>query len=334
MNNFPKQSIANLVILALVAYLAISLFQLHAPYSLSAAETNTNKPSARAVSVSEARRARPMPACAASNTPAKTFLMVFMGHSGSSAILSELRGHSQVYMEVAELVDHQPVENTTAALISTREFFDRGIAKGKIPGFKIRPRHILNAPDEWSALAAEYDTHIIWQYRQNIVKAGIGEFTHRYLNDSSVVEGLRSNLSLQERCEIGAGCRFNISNFTFLHSIFAGMMRSQNTIARAVHAISKHSGCVREVPYEDYLYDRQQAMTDLRTFLRLPHQNSVPLRFKATGDNLCQVVRNWNELCSNFYGCLLWQHMLNDERNNCFCQLSNGPSKFCTFEKS
>eukprot|EP00171_Calliarthron_tuberculosum_P014254 IDg14254t1 len=75
------------------------------------------------VQLSARATAPPLPACARSGTRARTFLMVFMGHSGSSAIISELGAHSQVYFEDGEPIDHFEYEhNTTLALAWTRSF--------------------------------------------------------------------------------------------------------------------------------------------------------------------------------------------------------------------
>lgn len=274
-----------------------------------------------------ARRDRPLPTCA--DGPARTFLMVFMGHSGSSAILSEIRRHPNVYVEKMELVDHEDTANASEALLSTREFFKRGLKLGKIPGFKIRPNHILTLPTEFHSLLRDFDTRIIWQYRQNLFKASVGEYAARYLNDTRAVEGLRQNLTDAERCKEGAGCSFPIEDMSYLHHIMKEKVRSHHLISKAVDLVSGSVRCVREIPYEDYLYDREATMRDIIQFLGIPYFRTDPERFKATGDNMCTVVQNWDEVCKAFYGCITWQHMLDDARNQCFCQYTTGPISFC-----
>lgn len=90
-------------------------------------------------------------------------------------------------------------------------------------------------------------------------------------------------------------------------------------------------GCVREIPYEDYLYDRVEAMSDIMQFLGLRHEPTKPDRFKATSDSMCEAIENWDEVCDKLYGCVLWQHMLEDVRNGCYCKMSGGfpISKYC-----
>lgn len=272
----------------------------------------------------------PQPSCVTTGKRARSFLMVFSGHSGSTAIMSELRGHSQVFVEKFEPVDHQPVFNTTEALEIARDYFDRGLAKGKTPGFKIRPSHIKTAPERWRALAEEYDSRIIWQYRKNLFKASVGEYTNRYLNDTSVIEGFQKNVSAEERCKIGAGCSFRVDDMNFLNDILLSGVSSQRQITNAVRVVSRGKGCLRELTYEDYLYDREPAMADLQEFLGLDWEQTAPARFKVTKDKLCEIVENWDELCNHFYGCLEWQHQLDDPRNGCFCSLSDTEPKHCT----
>lgn len=276
-----------------------------------------------------ARRERELPPCASDGTRAKSFLLVFVGHSGSSAIVSELRAHSQTHIELAEPVDHQETFDTDAALKEARGIFERGVKEGKTAGFKMRPMHIMNKAKEWAGLAREFETRILWQYRKNLFKATVGEYAYRVLNDTTVVEGLRKPISKEERCSLGAGCRYRISDLRFVHETLKSKVRMQNQITAAVEVIDGGRGCVREVAYEDYLYHREDTVGDVQKFLGFRMEKTEPGRFKATGDNLCEVVENWDEVCRHFYGCFAWQHMLDDVRNQCFCKYSGGPSGFC-----
>lgn len=358
MKQVSKQLIANIVVIVLVCYVIIAVEQIRttncnsdsvlSPLNISLAsfanqpqqppqtqpqpqsqpETPSQPlPETPLRSAAHARHGRPLPECARSDKPARTFLMVFMGHSGSSALLSELSAHSKVYVEIPELVDHQEVFNTTAALQTTREFFDRGIAKGMIPGYKIRPVHIMNEPEEWRKLVDEYDTRIIWQYRKNFFKAAIGEYKLRFLNDTTVIEGLRSNMSLAKRCEVGT-CSFPIKDFDYLHTLVKEVWRSQRNIVSGVKIVAR-DGCIREAPYEDYLHDRLSTLKDVFRFLGIQFEETQPSRFKATSDNLCDVVENWEEVCQKFYVCPTVAHLLEDEHNQCFCPAVSGSTELC-----
>ena len=247
--------------------------------------------------------------------------------------MSELASHSQVYFERSEPVDHFEYEtNTTKALEWTRAFFERGIRLGLTAGFKIRPTHIYNDPAAWAELARRYDTRIIWQYRENLFKKSVGEYTNRYLNDTSAVEGLRDEISIHERCKIGVGCKFRIDNLRFFHELLRDSVKSDKEIASAVHMIVAGRDCVHALPYEDYLYARPIAMKRLHKFLGLSHELHNPRRFKATSDNLCETVQNWSDLCANFFACHTWRWQMIDSHNNCHCEFSSGPVKYCSNE--
>lgn len=274
----------------------------------------------------------PMPACAGEGTGrARSWIMVFMGHSGSTAIVSELSQHSEVFFELPEPVDHgERQENATAAYEYVRDFFQRGIAAGKTPGFKMRPNHILDPAmsDKWASLVKEFDTRIIWQYRENVFKQSVGEYSHRYLNDTSVVEGVAKGVTREERCKIGAGCRFRIDNFGFFHELLRDALNNDKLISRAVHSITggAPTACALPMPYEAYLYDRAGAMARLQDFLGLPHEEHAPHRTKATSDSMCDAVENYGDLCREFYGCHTWRSLMDDVTNKCHCAMfATGP---------
>ncbi|KAI0560479.1 hypothetical protein FGB62_112g03 [Gracilaria domingensis] len=171
---------------------------------------------------------------------AKSFLVVFMGHSGSTAFITELRTHSEFLVEKLEPVDHHEYHrDTDLAYEYAKELMDRGIAQGKIPGFKIRPYHILNKPELWKKFVKDYDCRVIWQYRENIMKQAIGEYRNRYLNDTSVVEGLSTNEKL---CAPGSDqkCTFHIEDMKFLHNLMNAMSGSDELLASAVRTLERH----------------------------------------------------------------------------------------------
>lgn len=271
-----------------------------------------------------------MAPCARDGTKAGSFLFVFMGHSGSTAILSELRSHPEIHLEATEPVDHFQYEhNTTAAVAFTRQFFTRAQSYGKIPGFKIRPWHIGEQPDEWRKIVKEFDTRVVWQYRKNILKQAVGEYSYKYLNDTSVIEGLKSKEEVKKRCGVGAGCSFAIKNMDFFHDTLKDCLHSDLVIAHSVNILLNGSSCVHGFPYEDYLYERKNSLIRLRQFLGIKEIESKADRFKATSDNLCEVVSNWKEVCSNFYACHVWRHMFDDTRNGCGCEFSSGHVRYC-----
>lgn len=260
---------------------------------------------------------------------AKTFIVVFMGHSGSTAFTTELRAHTEFEVELLEPLEHGQYQgNTELALKKARELMDRGIAKGTIPGFKIRPFHINNMPEKWRDFAQEYDTRVIWQYRENVVKQAVGEYRHRFLNDTSVVEGLGTN---EEPCAKGSKqkCRIKISNMRGLHGLMNDFSGSDELLASAVRILRRDND-VSIVRYEDYLYRRERTMREAFDFLGVDYQDTAPQRQKASPDNLCEMVSNFQELCDHFLGCQLWRPYLHDDVNNCRCK----PGSWKTFDST
>lgn len=249
---------------------------------------------------------------------AKTFMVVFMGHSGSTAYTTELRTHSEFEVELLEPLEHGDYQgNTDLALQKASELMERGIANGKIPGFKIRPFHIQNKPDAWRKFVQKYDTRIIWQYRVNILKQAIGEYRHRFLNDSSVVEGLRKT---QKPCEgKDQKCRITIKNMRGLHGLMNDLSKSDELLTTAARILRRPEDML-VVRYEDYLYRRERTMRETFDFFGVDFQDTAPQRLKASPDSLCEMVINFQDVCDHFYPCQLWRPYLHDDVNDCRCK--------------
>lgn len=260
---------------------------------------------------------------------AKTFLVVFMGHSGSTAFITELRTHSEFEVDKLEPLEHGEYKgNTELSLKRAEELMESGLAKGKIPGFKIRPFHILNKPEAWRAFVKKYDTRVVWQYRENIMKQAIGEYRHRFLNDSSVVEGLRTN---QKPCEKGSDqkCRIRIDEMKGLHDLMNDLSTSDELLTSAARALHKGEDML-VVKYEDYLYRRERTMRETFDFFGVDYQETAPQRLKASPDSLCEMVINFQELCNHFHPCQLWRPYLQDDINDCRCK----PGAVGTFDRA
>lgn len=253
---------------------------------------------------------------------ATAFMVVFLGHSGSTAFITEMRGHPEFEIEELEPVDHFEYErDTDLAIKYIREILDRAVAKGKVAGFKIRPYHIRHNTKAWQDLANEYDIRIFWNFRENVVKQAIGEYRHRVLNDTSVVEGLKdANKACDEKS--GYKCQFSIDNVKAVHELMNEFSINDEYLAEAVRML-KRDDHMMVVKYEDYLYRRERLMREVMDFLGVDYSETQSLRTKASLDSLCDMVTNYQEVCSSFYPCQLWRPFLDDERNDCYCRGSN-----------
>lgn len=304
--------------------------------SIHSGTIDTSRISAKPVSVSdEIEKRQPSNqvndangACA-KRRRAKSFLMIFMGHSGSSAIASELSRHPSVYMERREMLERrETIENSTLALLETRAFFKRGLALNMTPGFKMRPAHVMRNIAAWQSLAAEFDTRVIWQYRRNSIKKAVGEYSVQVYKDRSARMGLHRR-DKGNRCAMGAGCAFAINDLPVFRSILIDIARTDVSIEQGVRAINADRGCVHELLYEDYLYERERTIGDLQRFLGLERIATQSLFTKATKDNMCDVVTNWQEICENFFQCPQWRPLFNSDRNNCSCHTLATHPTYC-----
>lgn len=255
---------------------------------------------------------------------ATAFMVVFMGHSGSTAFITELKSHPQIQVELLEPVDHGIYQfNTDLALERVRDLIKRALVQGKTPGFKIRPFHIRNRPSAWQQLASEFDMRIFWQFRVNIMKQAIGEYRHRVLNDSSVVEGLRGKPSA---CDSRSGrrCRFSITDVHVLYGLLNEFSINDDLLVDAVRLLHRDDHLMA-IKYEDYLYRRDETMKKALGFLGFPYHATSPMRWKASSDDLCYMLSNFQKVCKYFYACQLWRPYLDDYQNDCFCDPAMGP---------
>lgn len=280
------------------------------------------------------RAQKPLPACSSSDQPAKSFLMVFMSRSGSTAICQTLASHPSIENKFEFLDRDYTVSREVAAqaINKTRAFFRQAIANGKIPGYKIRAFHVLADPEGWNELVKEFDTRIIWQYRKNVFKTSIGVYRRIVFNDYTATGGIKVEdvESDEDKCKMGVGCTFRIDNMTKFHEIVQNRIQQDIDMLRAVKALDGDRSCVFEMPYEDYLYYKEESMKDLFQFLGLKLHTLETFRLKATSDSLCDVVENFDDLCTSFYGCPNWQPYLDDFENNCRCtNYVHGDTRYC-----
>lgn len=224
-------------------------------------------------------------------------------------------------------------EETALTLNKTRQFFQSAIQAGRIPGFKIRALHINANPSAWAQLSREFDTRIIWQYRKNIFKTALGIYARAVLNDSTATGGIgvKEMAGVKNRCDLGVGCSFEIKQWKTFHEIMTGRIRQDTDMMKAVKVLDDERKCIFELPYEDYLYHKEETMTELFRFLGLKAGTMETFRVKATADSLCEVVDNFDELCEKFYGCPIWQPYLDDFDNECRCtKFQTGSDEFCS----
>lgn len=286
------------------------------------------------------RRAnKPIPKCATKKDdkgriiPAKSFLMVFQSRSGSTTISQTMQQHSQIKHEF-EYLDREkvPPEDSETSLNMTREFFKKTIAGGLIPGYKIRAHHVLADVEGWQQLVREYDTRVIWQYRKNVFKVSVGTYARLVLGDNLKAGGINiKHTENSTQCELGVGCSFRITDWAEFHRMLTGRIAYDLDMMNAARSLDGGRECIFELTYEDFLYHREESIADLWKFMGLKPINYDTYLVKATGDNLCEVIENYDEMCTMFYGCPIWQPHLEDFHNDCRCRnFSYGSGDYCS----
>lgn len=84
---------------------------------------------------------------------ATAFMVVFMGHSGSTGYINELKRHPQIQVGRLKPIHHGIYQcNTVLAVERVRDLIKHALVQGKTPGFKFRPFHIPNPPPLGSSL--------------------------------------------------------------------------------------------------------------------------------------------------------------------------------------
>eukprot|EP00188_Purpureofilum_apyrenoidigerum_P005716 Plantae.Rhodophyta-Purpureofilum_apyrenoidigerum.ctg77628.p1 GENE.Plantae.Rhodophyta-Purpureofilum_apyrenoidigerum.ctg77628~~Plantae.Rhodophyta-Purpureofilum_apyrenoidigerum.ctg77628.p1 ORF type:complete len:267 (+),score=44.02 Plantae.Rhodophyta-Purpureofilum_apyrenoidigerum.ctg77628:40-801(+) len=233
-------------------------------------------------------------------------------------------------------------DNVTGMLEFTRQHFRAGIAANRVVGFKMNATPMHMAPKEWAQLVEELNTQIIWNYRENMLKRSIGRYPFYFLHDNSTVGGMSSDMTLEDRCEEGARCRFNVKPRN-LHCLLLRSQSIQGLMSDGIDAITVDANrekCILQVPYEDYLHYPDETIVQIERFLGLQPYLTPARRAKATSDNMCDVIKNMPEICSKFAACSRWGWMLNDESNGCSCadfeyesEGGDGENAFCGLEK-
>lgn len=255
------------------------------------------------------------------------------GLAGSTAIISALQQHSEMYIEGYEPLDHNEIQsNTTQALAYTESFFQKAIALGKTGGFKIRPRHLLRDPHSWAALLKKYDTRIVWNYRSNTMKASIGHYPIKYEGSTLAYEGIKiekedAALNASDADEAPVR-RLKITNMEGLAQIVRDRTKGEQEVENALRNLGKagrnSEECTFPVSYEALLDDARTVVSRVQQFLGIgANELHLPLRRKATHNNLCELVENHQEVCNAFFGCVALRWMLEDPACNCHKLVTN-----------
>jgi hypothetical protein len=243
--------------------------------------------------------------------------------------MTALQQHSKVLIHGLEPVDHDAdiLANETRAVEHAEKFFETAAAQGKAGGFKIRPRHFTDAPKQWMDVIRKHDTRIILNFRNNLLKQAIGHYPIKFLNSTDAFEGYKvdANSSTWTGSEnTTTNKRLLIENMEGLAQVLRDRIIGEEKIFRALGYLSAagwdKQECTLPVSYEGFLMDWKASIERIQEFLGLDTKEvHMPLRRKVTEDNLCELLENYADVCSAFFGCQQLRWMLDDPVNNCMC---------------
>lgn len=292
---------------------ASSLFDSSEPSSLSSVGSAT----------------RLLPGCATRGR-ARTFVIIFISRSASTAISSIMNVHPDIHNAYEALVHANVAPSSPAAAVAAAAaIFEEGARRNVTVGFKMRPSHLLYDPRRWGALFRRHSTHIVWQYRRNVLKAALGIYRARVLNDTTATGGIRRHEMRRvrgDRCKLGVGCSFAIHRWDALHTIMTNRVRQEFDVVSAIHAVREYVGdCVLDLPYEDFLHQPVSTIQRLYDFLAVDKADAAAhvaksMRLKATDDRVCKVVSNFDDLCNYLYGCRIWSAFIEEDGGSGECK--------------
>lgn len=281
-----------------------------------------------------------IPTCAFRPRKVKTFIFLMSSHTGSTAIMSQILSHPDVHFTLKNmepLNEKKYMWNMTNALRYAREIFNEGSAKGKLTGFKINAYVVMRAPEKWAELFAEYETKVIWNYRENMFKRSVGRYPFYFMDDSTTIGGLPAQYTREQRCKSGY-CQFSMEPEN-LRCLLQRSNFIHEEMRTALAAMTAYNNCTLQAPYDDYLYHPHESVLQIQRFLELVPYYRRPRTIKATSENMCEVVSNYAEICAHYAGCKVWGWMLEDERTNCSCSQFNykshggeGVNRFCDID--
>jgi len=258
---------------------------------------------------------------------AKTFLVGYVGHTGSTAMMSVMMQHSDLFVPSLE-----PLTRRQDRLEFTTTVFKNGVKAGKVTGFKIRPTDVsLRTNPEFRDLVAMHDTRYIRLTRENIFKTAMGLYTVRALLDESAVMGL-SPEELKMRCKLKPqACYFDIKHLKFFAYLMLRYKMGSDAVSNFGAALPW--SCQLNVTYEEFVDDRDATMRKVYSFLGVEDQILMPTFQKVVSDNPCEVISNYQVVCSKLWACDDFRPYLEDPKHNCYCvDTTSTDESLCTMK--
>lgn len=285
-----------------------------------------------------------------------TWLLFFIGHSGSSAFTQQLGWHPNV-----KLIGYEPLThlNSSAALSFTTKVMDEArlenlAGKRVSVGFKLREWSIgLSEYGQWSELIRRHGTRVMLQTDENILRSVTGDLTNRHAL-CAVCEGknLSNVASAQHHCQ-HCMAEGNPSALQFLvrnklittedtTRIFPVYISISQILINAFHEVLRQRGMTDHVneimgrlsstlhlTYHDFMIDSWATITKALDWMgvenpymqRVPPEGRVAFVRSSGALRWCDKIHNWNRVCLAFGSCQKLGWMLADAENDgCTCE--------------
>lgn len=219
------------------------------------------------------------------------FVILFIERDGSTYMVSMLHSHpaiASVYEQFA--VMRQKDQDAGEQLAWCRQFYSPPlIGKKAAHGFKTKLVDVLD-PSGFAALLKEKNVHIIHMRRRNRVKAVVSRINARRLFESTGAWNLYNEADRMPPMVIDP--------HTFA-CYLKEREEADQTLNEFVEALQLPTICIT---YEDLLLQRDRILGDVFSFLQVPPYPVQGRTKKHTRDDLRQVVKNFDELRSQYAG--------------------------------
>ena len=217
------------------------------------------------------------------------FVLLFVGRTGSTYLISLLNSHPEIYAEGENLVDFKEGDEKEQ-LNWTREFLTPPIiGRHAALGFKTKLVDILD-PAGFAQLLQEMQCNIIHLQRKNHVKAVISRVNALRLWEKTG----EWNLFDEKK---------RLSPFTIEPDEFDALLKHREKVDQALMAyVTNLQLPTLSLYYEDMLLDQRAFLQKICSFVGVKYRALKGKTFKNTTDNLRDVILNFDELRSQYVG--------------------------------